>query len=416
MRFSEYLAAEWRSALGCTEPASIALASAAAAALLDGPIVEIRLTTDPRTYKNCYAVGLPRSGSRSGILWAVALGAAVRDPALGLGIFGGLDEPSLSLAGDLIEHRAVAVSVDPDQRSLHIDCEVRTSRDHARAVIAGDHTSLVRLERNSEPFPVASRQATGDPAQVRRALAGWGFGRLLAFAREMTAEDLARLMEGAALNEQIAQHGLSLFPSAFGSAADQDWLTGLSRLACAGVYARMSGEPLTVMTLAGSGNKGIVCAVPLLVRSRQTGADELRLGQALGLACLVTSATTYHLGTLSAVCGCSNAAGIGLAAGLVHLAEGDEGAISRAVTNMVGNVTGMICDGAKIGCAMKTMTAVDAAFRSASLALAGVGIPWSDGIVGRDGMASLVHLGRIATQGMRSVDAEILAIMQEKLQ
>lgn len=144
--------------------------------------------------------------------------------------------------------------------------------------------------------------------------------------------------------------------------------------------------------------------------------DDIRLGQAMGLAFLITSAATHHLGPLSAVCGCSNAAGIGLAAGLVCLADGDEAAISRAITNMVGNVTGMICDGARIGCAMKTMTAVDAAFRSASLALAGIGIPSSDGIVGRDGMASLVHLGRIATQGMRLVGAEILAIMQEKLQ
>jgi L-cysteine desulfidase len=90
-------------------------------------------------------------------------------------------------------------------------------------------------------------------------------------------------------------------------------------------------------------------------------------------------------------------------------------AISLAVTNMVGNVTGMICDGAKIGCALKTMTSVDAAFRAASLALSGVGIPFSDGIVGRDGRGSLSNLGRIANQGMSSVDGEILAIMQEKL-
>ena len=89
--------------------------------------------------------------------------------------------------------------------------------------------------------------------------------------------------------------------------------------------------------------------------------------------------------------------------------------ISKAVNNMVGNVTGMICDGAKIGCALKTMTAVDAAFRSASLALSGIGIPYSDGIVGNDGMESLVHLGQIATRGLASTDDEILKIMQKKL-
>ena len=112
----------------------------------------------------------------------------------------------------------------------------------------------------------------------------------------------------------------------------------------------------------------------------------------------------------------SNAAGLGLAAGLVLLEGGGPREISLAISNMVGNVTGMICDGAKIGCALKTMTSVDAAFRSASLALSGIGIPYSDGIVGADGISSLKNLGRIATKGMTSVDDEILSIMQEKMQ
>jgi len=128
----------------------------------------------------------------------------------------------------------------------------------------------------------------------------------------------------------------------------------------------------------------------------------------------VTVLTTWHLGTLSAVCGCSNAAGIGLAAGLTLLAGGDEAAVSRAIVNMVGNIAGMICDGAKIGCAMKTLTAVDAAFRAAALARAGIGIPVTDGIVGADGISSLLNLGRIATLGMPTTDTEILAIMREK--
>jgi L-cysteine desulfidase len=118
---------------------------------------------------------------------------------------------------------------------------------------------------------------------------------------------------------------------------------------------------------------------------------------------------------LSAVCGCSNAAGIGLAAGLVYLERGTREQHSLALNNMVGNVTGMICDGAKIGCALKTMTSVDAAFRAASLALSGIGIPATDGIVGADGGESVRNLGRIATHGMAATDTEILKIMQEKL-
>jgi len=129
----------------------------------------------------------------------------------------------------------------------------------------------------------------------------------------------------------------------------------------------------------------------------------------------MTSAATWHLGTLSAICGAANAAGIGVASALVLMEGGSAHQVGLAVSNMVGNVAGMICDGAKIGCALKTMTGVDAAFRAASLALAGIGIPPTDGIVGEDGEGSLVNLGRLAQQGMTDVDTEILRIMQGKL-
>jgi L-cysteine desulfidase len=177
----------------------------------------------------------------------------------------------------------------------------------------------------------------------------------------------------------------------------------------------MCGEEFVVMSLAGSGNKGIVASVPLALWGREIGASQEQIDTALALACLATSSTTQHLGTLSAVCGCSNAAGIGLAAGLVLLQGGGPKEISLAVNNMVGNVTGMICDGAKIGCALKTMTSVDAAFRAASLAVCGIGIPVSDGIVGVDGKESLENLEQIATRGMNAVDEQILEIMQAKL-
>jgi L-cysteine desulfidase len=217
------------------------------------------------------------------------------------------------------------------------------------------------------------------------------------------------------MNIAIARYGLSLLPARFVELATQDSLTRLSRLVCAGVYARMCGEAYTVMSLAGSGNKGITVSVPISLWGREGGYAEERIDEALGLSCLVTSATTHHLGTLSAICGCSNAAGLGIASALVMLEGGKPEQIGLAVSNMVGNVAGMICDGAKMGCALKTMTAVDAAFRAATLALSGIGIPASDGIVGETGEASLANLGHLAQYGMASVDAEILDIMQSKL-
>jgi L-cysteine desulfidase len=418
MRFSDYLAAEWRPALGCTEPASIAYAAASAAATGDGAVEEVRLRCDPRIYKNCYAVGIPYSGHKVGIRWALAIGSLLPDPGAGLECFKQISPAILERAGELIARGAVGVEVDRTQRRLLVDCRLTRGGVAARAVIEGDHTRLVRLERDGVALPVPGGESGAVGAgrgAIRSELAGLGFEELCELARDLGAADRAELRRGAELNIAIARHGLSLFPEDFVRLAASEPLTRVSQLVCAGVYARMWGEDLTVMSLAGSGNKGIVCSVPLTLWGRERGISEERIDEALALACLVTSATTHHLGPLSAVCGCSNAAGIGAAAGLVALEGGGAAPISLAVNNMVGNVTGMICDGAKIGCALKTMTSVDAAFRAASLAMSGIGIPVSDGIVGADGMASLANLGRLATRGMVSVDDEILQIMQEKM-
>jgi L-cysteine desulfidase len=417
MRFFEYLREEWRPALGCTEPAAIAFAAASAAQAVGGEVKKIDLICDPRIYKNCYAVGIPHSGGHSGILWALAIGCQLSDTSVALEILSQSTPQVVAGAEQLVQRGDVKVRVDKARESLHIDCRVESSNGCGRALIEGDHTRLVRLERNGQPLEIAAAAtAAGNAADVRKQLAEMSFTELAELARSLTQEDRVALRNGAEHNIAIARHGMSLLPERFTRELADDGLSRVSRLVCSGVYARMCGAEMVVMTLAGSGNKGITCSVPLTLWGRGRGIESKRVDEALAMACLVTSSTTYHLGALSAVCGCSNAAGMGIAAGVVMLEGGGEHELSLAITNMVGNVTGMICDGAKIGCAMKTMTAVDAGFRSATLALSDVGIPASDGVVGHDGMASLANLGRIARLGMASLDEEILAIMREKLE
>jgi L-cysteine desulfidase len=417
MRFGDYLEAEWKPALGCTEPASIAYAGALAAGQAEGEVRSAHLVCDARIYKNCYAVGIPHSGGKTGILWALAIGASLPDPSRRLECFRDVTPDVLERARRLVDSGLVTVEVDANRRDLLVDCRVHRAGGVGRAVIEEEHTRLVRLERDgrARPVDVAEDAPGGGSGAIRAALAEASFDELVELARSLSVRDSKRLLEGAQLNQAIAHHGLQLFPRRFFHMMGSDSVTRLSRLVCAGVYARMSGEDYTVMSLAGSGNKGITTSVPLTLWGEDNGHPRRRIDEALALALLLTSATTHNLGTLSAVCGCSNAAGIGLAAGLVYLEGGDSEHISLAMNNMVGNVTGMICDGAKIGCAMKTMTSVDAAFRSAALALSGIGIPESDGIIGREGKESLYNLGRIARRGMITTDAEILSIMQEKL-
>ncbi len=415
MKISEYLAHEWVPALGCTEPASIALAAATAVSQFDGEPSQIDLICDARIYKNCYAVGIPRSGHKTGILWAAAIGANLAAASSGLECFGAITLETIEAAGKLIERSRVSVEVDSAKNGLFIDCRVTGKSGGGRAVIDGSHTNIVLVEKDGKVVLKKEPGKRDAKQDFRRMAAEMTIEELIDLARGIGPAERALIDDGIRLNMSIAEHGMSLFPEGFVDLTSRDALTRISVRVCAAVYARMWGEEFAVMTLAGSGNKGITASVPLAMRGADIGAPKAHIEEALTLACLVTSATTHHLGTLSAVCGCSNAAGIGLAAALVWLAGGDAREIDLAINNMVGNVTGMICDGAKIGCALKTMTAVDAAFRASSLAQSGIGIPASDGIVGETGLASLKNLGRISNQGMISADSEILAIMREKL-
>jgi L-cysteine desulfidase len=409
-----FLDGEWKRALGCTEPACIAYAASLAAHHAGGRAVRAQVVCDPRMYKNCFAVGIPNSGHKTGLRWALALGALIPDPTARLEVLRQVTPAMVDSAARLIEDGRIQADVDADRTALFVDCRVESDCGTGRVVIEDEHTQVTLIERNG--VPIRGHSAAHERApDVRERYAALSFRDMVVLADSADAECRVRLHEGVALNMAIAKHGTSLLPSPFmGDASDAvEALAG--RLVCAGVYARMWGADLPVMSLAGSGNKGISVTVPLALQAERTGASQALADQALALACLVTSATTHHLGTLSAVCGCSNAAGVGLAAGLVYLAGGDAERVSMAVTNMVGNVAGMICDGAKIGCALKTMSGVDAAFRAASLAMSGVTIPESDGIVGSDGLASLRNLGRIAVQGMAAVDSEVLGILRAKM-
>ncbi|NUQ71074.1 MAG: serine dehydratase subunit alpha family protein [Chthonomonadales bacterium] len=415
MTLYDILDHEWRPALGCTEPASVAYAAALAGSQHTGPIERIELLCDSGTYKNCFAVGIPNSGRKAGIHWAPSLGAQAPEPTAGLEIFRQITPEHVALADDLIQSGRVTARVDRSHRNLYVDCTVRRADGWGRAVLEDEHTRLIALERDGAPIPLGtSDRETGE--SVRAVVAGLSFSAMIEMATGVDDDSRRLLAECVELNLAIARHGATQFPERFLGDPSEEGPAHAGRMVCAGVYARMSGESMTVASLAGSGNKGITVAVPLALASREVGRPAGRGDEALALASLVTIAVTHHLGSLSAVCGCSNAAGIGLAAGYVHLNGGDAQAVSCAVTNMVGNVTGMICDGAKIGCGLKTMSSVDAAFRAASLACAGVAIPASDGIVGADGLASLLNLGRIANNGMVGVNDEVLDIMADKLE
>ncbi|MBW2259356.1 MAG: serine dehydratase subunit alpha family protein [Deltaproteobacteria bacterium] len=416
MDILEYIEQEWIPTLGCTEPASIAYAGITASKQISDQASNVTLTVDPKMYKNCHAVGIPHSGHKVGIKWAAAIGCFLRNTESKLECFREIDEEVLEKASELINADKIKIKIDRTKDNLFIDLEVTDGKDTGRCIIQGTHTNITRISKNGQAvFESKAGLEAQTETSARRWAASLSAPEILEVARDLNQEARSKVRNGSELNLKIAVHGLALFPESFVKMTEADIMTRAAGLVCAGVYARMWGEDFTVMSVAGSGNKGIVCSVPLTVLEEERNVGAKKVEEALVLSMLFTSKTTEALGTLSAVCGCANAAGIGLACGLVYLQDGGDREISFAINNMVGNVTGMICDGAKIGCALKTMTSVDAAFRACALAMSGIGIPFSDGIVGHTGSESLANLGKIAKDGMTHTDDEILRIMEEKL-
>jgi L-cysteine desulfidase len=416
MDILEYLEQEWIPTLGCTEPASIAYAGITSAKQISGQASNVTLTVDPKMYKNCHAVGIPHSGHKIGIKWAAAIGCFLRSTESKLECFREIDEEILEKASGLINADKIKIRIDRTKDDLFVDLEVTDGKDTGQCIIQGTHTNITRISKNGQTvFESKAGLEARTETSARRWAASLSAPEILEVARDLNQEARSKVRNGSELNLKIAVHGLALFPESFVKMTEADIMTRVAGLVCAGVYARMWGEDFIVMSVAGSGNKGIVCSVPLTVLEEERNLGAKKVEEALVLSMLFTSKTTEELGTLSAVCGCANAAGIGLACGLVYLQDGGDREISFAINNMVGNVTGMICDGAKIGCALKTMTSVDAAFRASALAMSGIGIPFSDGIVGHTGSESLANLGKIAKDGMTHTDDEILRIMEEKL-
>ncbi len=416
MDFSKIVKTEWKPALGCTEPASIAYAASLAASQVEGEVKGVFLRCDPGMFKNCFAVGIPNSDGKTGILWALSIGCLLPDPSLELECFKQNNAGIIGAAGKLLESDAVHVEALFAENHLYVDCKVVKTGGVGRAIIEDNHTNVTVIEKDGVFVRKGKKEA--DPAKevpIRSELKSLSFHQIIEISRSLTEEDRALLQKGIAHNLGICELGKKLFQDGIPEVAPDDNIGQICQTVFAGVYARMSGANHLVMAAAGSGNKGITCSVPLVLSGRHRKLKERKIEEALALALIINSLTTHHLGTLSAICGCSNAAGIGLAAGLTYLNGGGEKEISSAISNMVGNISGIICDGAKIGCATKSMTAVDAAFRASAFALRGIFIPATDGIVGADGMKSLEHLGRIASRGMSGMDNEILQIMRSKL-
>ena len=429
----ELIRKEVKPALGCTEPIAVALAVAKAMEIIEercalnnpswrmkGGYV-LRIEVSGNILKNGMGVGIPGTGM-VGLHIASALGAVCGKSEYGLEVLNDLDEAYIARAKELVEQKSVTVGLAQTDHKLYVKASVETADGHcASAVIEDDHDNIVETCFDKSVLHCAHKGSDDSVSDQKTTLDyKLTVKEIYEFADTVAYEDIKFILESRTLNLALAEEGLKgcyglKVGYAISSTANKevfggDFLSYAMSLTAAASDARMAGCTLAAMSNSGSGNQGITVTMPVIAYSLKYGTDDEKLARALVLSHLIAIHIKGYLGKLSALCGCVIAS-TGSSCGLVYLRGGDYGQICASIKNMIGNITGMVCDGAKVGCAMKVASGVSSALQSAVLAREGICISEHDGIIEKDIEKTIRNLGRIGSVGMQNTDNMILDIM-----
>ena len=417
-------------AIGCTEPIAVALCTARAKELLGAEPDSIMVHLSKNVYKNALAVGIPNTGM-TGLPIAIALGATVGKSEYMLEVLRYATPEAVAYAKAYMLRVPATIKVDYEAPSLlYIHVEVSKEGQTAQATIMDEHTHFVTS-------PISNSVASNSPQDVQYPIGGTpsnspqglNLRRVYDFAASVDTTELTFLLAGAEMNTAAAEtsfadqygHGLGrlLRANTLTATPEMEKLFGntlftkIISYTCGACDARMSGAMVQVMSNSGSGNQGISCSIPVYLYAKENNCTEEQTLRALALSNLTVIYIKQSLGRLSALCGCVVAA-TGSAAGITYLMGGTYDEITYAIKNMIANISGMICDGAKPGCALKVTSGVATAIFSAYLAMQHSYADSTEGIVEDDIDRTIRNLTRIGHDGMKVTDDLILDIMTHK--
>ncbi len=406
-------------AIGCTEPVSVALCVSRASALMGRVPDSIELSLSLNILKNAMGVGIPGTGM-VGLPIAVALGAIVGRHELGLEVLRDTDAVAVEKARRYVGEGRIKIALEEhDTDKLFIRVLCRSGEDETEAIIKGHHTDFVYLRKNADVMlekqpGTVSEESICVPLTLRK---------VYEYATTACTDDMKFILEAKKLNENAAQSGLTenyghalgktlCSPLGRGIMGEGIFSRILSVTSCA-CDARMAGAMVPVMSNSGSGNQGICATMPVVVFAEENHNTEEELIRALVLSNLTAIYIKQALGTLSALCGCV-VASTGSSCGITYLMGGTYEQVAYSVKNMIANLTGMICDGAKPSCALKLTTGVGTAVMSAMLAIQNKHVTSVEGIIDDDVDRSIHNLTDIGSRGMSETDRFVMNIMTNK--
>lgn len=421
-RIIELVRSEVIPAVGCTEPIAVALCVAKATEALGCLPDKIDLKLSANILKNAMGVGIPGTGM-IGLPIAIALGAICGKSEYQLEVLKDVCPDYVAKGKAYIAENRISIRLKSGiTEKLYIETTVSAGGNTSKAVVSGGHTHFVLVERNGETL--FADDACGSQAETSADADSWlTLSKVYEFATTAPVEEIEFIDEARRLNEAASDEALRgsyghelgktlSRPLGRGIMGDSIFSHIISATACA-CDARMAGAKIPVMSNSGSGNQGICATLPVVVFARENHNTEEELLRALMLSHLTAIYIKQSLGKLSALCGCV-VASTGSSCGITYLMGGTFDQISAAVKNMIANLTGMICDGAKPSCALKLASGVSTAVLSAMLAMQQKCVTSYEGIIDDDVDKSIHNLTRIGKDSMNETDKSVLEIMTSK--
>lgn len=391
-------------ALGCTEPVCVALCAANAGKMTESKIRSIEVEVNAGIYKNGMSAGIPGC-DYVGLPYAAALGAYLKNPEKGLELLEDITPEILEQMKELCGMAAVSVKIKEQEQGLYVKCKIKTEADMITSVIRGTHTNLVYLEKNGKIIYEKNQEngQASDNALIE-ALKQMTIAQIRQVADTASAEELHFLMDGVEMNERLAAYS-----------EDKKVGVGIAdTLRSEKGSEVLKNDLLTTMSSSGAGTKGLVVILPVSEAADALGVSMEKKVRALAIAHLVNRYINAYIGKLSPMCSCVMASSTAASVGIAYLLGGSDEQLGYAVRNMSGTVTGMICDGGKVGCAMKVATGSSAALLCALTAVHDAPLRVSDGICAETPEDCIRHMAQIGNQGMAQTDKEIIHIMEQK--
>ena len=420
------LRAEVKPALGCTEPVAVALACAKANELLGEEIKKCTIGLSPNVYKNGMCVGIPGT-DRLGLKISAAMGLIGGKSENGLRVLETLTTEDVKVAENYMDNNNIDISPIDTEEKVYIEVVLEGENNKTKVVIRTKHDNIVFASKNDEILLEEAVEevavTTNNTQPKENILDTITIKEIVEAIESVDFEEIEFLLEGITMNEEIANYGLNekvgvgvgygMKKSMEEGLLSDDLMNYTMMITAAASDARMAGVKLPVMSSNGSGNHGITAILPIVAYNKKFPQTDDRLARSLAISHLLTAYVKNYTGRLSAVCGCGVAASIGATSGLSWLMDLGIEQVEGAIENMVANLSGMICDGAKAGCALKLASAASAAVQSAIIAKQNCIVPPMNGIVGNRVEQSIQNLGRVSDKGMTTTDKVIISVMDD---